>query len=146
MSSCKYGQMEQHTTEVVMFVRSSRLLFLKCENTEGKPSNLARKSWGQLLGGSTIEGDLDGSVGTEGCGINTATLCVRGRSRMGSDGTGAERRRNEAWKLRCSWNGRWRPAVEQPQNILNPKRPALFSHSPKAEVSGGYFFVGGGLS
>lgn len=72
-----------------MFVRS-RLLFLKCENTEGKPSSLARKPWGQLLGGSTIEGDLDWSVGTEGCGINTATLCVRGRSRMGSDRTGVD--------------------------------------------------------
>lgn len=137
MSLCKYGQMEQRTTEVVMFVRSSRLLFLKCENTEGKPSSLARKPWGQLLGRSTIEGDLDRSVGTEGCDINTATLCVRGRSRRGSGKTGAERRRNEGWKLRCSWNGRWKPAVEKPQNILNPKRPALFSHSPTAEVWGG---------
>lgn len=113
-----------------MCVRSSRFLFLKIREHRRKAFNLARKAWGQPLGGGNIEGDLERPVGIEGCGINTrragvATVCVEGRRRMGSDQTGVGWRRSKAWKFRCFWNGWWSPDVEEPQNTLILKASTL---------------------
>lgn len=73
-----------------------------------------------------------------------ATLCVKGRRRMGSDRTGAGWRRSKGWKFRCFWNGWWRPDVEEPQNTLILKASTFRAFPLKQRFGVGNSLCGGG--